>query len=354
MRRWNRWWIEAGLARRLGPWADATARPPGVTRREVTVPAGERPFPAWIYRPTRPRGALLLVPGLHYLGPADPRLDRFAAVLAAAGLWVLAPFLPDFRALVLDRRLLDDVAYAFDACLAAADRPPGRLGVMSISFGSLPALSLAARRSDELAGVLVFGGYADVGDALRFCLHGAPGVPRDPLNAPVVFLNLLEHLPVEDAGRERLAGAWRRFVEATWGRPEMKAPDRWPAVARALAAELPAADRPLFLTTCGVEPGGAELLETALAAARDRHAWLDPRPHLAAIRCPVHVVHGAEDDVIPWQHARRLYEALPPAARAGLHVTGLYDHTGHSGAASLREARTLLGILRAITATAGL
>ena len=44
----------------------------------------------------------------------------------------------------------------------------------------------------------MFGGYADLRETLRFCLTGevAGGreATRDPLNQPVVLMNLLDHL----------------------------------------------------------------------------------------------------------------------------------------------------------------
>ena len=102
----------ARLARWLGPWTPAYRRPHDVRTRtlEISCTAPDhRPMRAWIYAPTSraPAGSLLLVPGLHFAGPADPRLDRFARILASAGLVVLAPFLPDFISQVLDPRVLE-------------------------------------------------------------------------------------------------------------------------------------------------------------------------------------------------------------------------------------------------------
>src|SRR5262245_561354 len=90
----------ASLIHWLGPWADASAAPPEPVRSEIMI-EGPRLFAAWVYRPRRPRSACLLLQGLHYAGPADPRFDRFARILAASGLLVMAPFLPDYCALRL-------------------------------------------------------------------------------------------------------------------------------------------------------------------------------------------------------------------------------------------------------------
>jgi pimeloyl-ACP methyl ester carboxylesterase len=215
------------LARWLGPWAPAEGAPP-VARRELPI-AGPRPFRARLFQPIgrAPRRAFLVAPGLHHAGPDDPRMDRFCAVLAASGAAVLAPAIPDFLALRVTPEAADDFARALDAF---GHRPT----VFSISFGSLLALRLAAARPDQIERVVVFGGYADFAAAIRFSLSGQ----GDPLNRPVVFINLIDQLGAGEH-REPLLAAWRRFVEATWGRPEMRTGDRWRTVARAIAADLP-------------------------------------------------------------------------------------------------------------------
>jgi pimeloyl-ACP methyl ester carboxylesterase len=350
------------LGRWLGPWTDGARMPEGVTREEIDVPAGrgaDRPMRISVYRPAGPaRGSLLLVPGLHYLGPADPRMDRFARVLAASGIVTAAPHLPDYLALIPTRALFHDVERALDALLALPGRPPGRPGVFSISFGSLPALALAASRGDAIGALVVFGGYARFTDTLEFCIRGRPGAAHDPLNRPVVFMNLLPWLPGKPEDPAPLLAAWRRYVEATWGRPAMKADAAWRAAAEEAAAGLSPSDRSLFLRSTGAWPGGDALFDEALAAARDEFAWLDPGPFLRDIRVPVHVVHGAEDDVIPHEHALSLARAMPPGAVRGVHVTGLYGHTQGSGMgagigkirALAHEAGTLVQMLAALAA----
>ncbi len=295
-----------------------------------------------VYRPKGPPGgSLLLIPGLHFAGPDDPRLDRFAAILADAGRWVFAPFLPDFLALRVEPRLVDDAERALDALLATIGRPPGRPAVFSISFGSFPALRLAAARPGEIASLVVFGGFADWEETMRFCLNGAPGFPHDPLNRPVVFLNLLD-------APDAVAHAWRAFVVETWGRPEMKADAAWRPVAERLAAALDPSHRLLFRQGCGLAPG-ARLIDDALES--DRRPWLDPRPHLASLRSRVHLVHGRDDDVIPFTQSQRLAESIP---HARVLLTGLYDHTGQAKlrpGTLWRELRTMVAIVRALAAS---
>ncbi|MCB9524455.1 MAG: hypothetical protein H6702_13940 [Myxococcales bacterium] len=338
------------LARWLGPWADAEAAPPGVQREAVVLPDGDGEVRIFV-GPGRPHGAVFLVPGLHYAGADDPRLDRFCRILAAAGLWVCVPCLPDFLALRLHERVIADTARIFDHAVAWPGRPPGPLGVMSISFGSLPALHLAAARPDAVKRLLVFGGYADWQAVMRFAVTGGDGVPYDPLNRPVVYMNLLADLPGAPADPAPLLAAWRAYIEATWGRPEMKADGAWQAVARAHGAALPAPLRALFLKGCGVGPQGAQAVMRALARGGPR-PWLDPRPVLPDIHCPVDLVHGADDDVIPHTELAALAAAFGADQTVRTWLTGLYGHTGSAGLdglrAGLREGRILWGVVHAL------
>ena len=346
----------AQLLRWLGPWTSPSRAPPGIERSAIQI---DNRFEAWLYRPRRPTGAYLVAPGLHYEGPADPRMDRFCRVLAQAGHLVLAPFLPDYADLMVRESVIADLGHAFDALLDLP-LPVRRPGVFSISFGSLPALRLAAdpARRDRVGGLVVFGGFADFGAAIRHCLGVGPAdTPRDPLNQPVVLMNLLEDLDSVPADTEAVVKGWRAFVEATWGRPEMKSPDRFLPVAETLGHHLQGDARRLYRIGVGLDPGIWPLCEPALTRRVARAPYLDPRPWLHAVECPVHVVHGLDDDVMPPDQLPALEAALP-RGRTNTYLTGLYGHTGpdqrHSPSnrvsSALREGRTLIGVLRALSA----
>lgn len=290
---------------------------------------------AWLYQPSRVplRGAYLLSPGLHYAGPADPRMDRFCKVLAGAGYTVLAPFLPDFMELRVRHSLTDDLRRCLDLLLDTprwtCGRPPA---IFSISFGALPALRLASlpEYRHKLSRLFLFGGYADWGRTIQYCLTGAidgkPHGQRDPLNQPVVFLNLLDELDGVPDDRDALCGAWRRYVEATWGRPAMKAADRYQPLARSIASELAPDVASFFLLGCGLLPGSYERCTAALSRPGFAEL-LDPRPTMSGLRCPITIVHGVDDDVIPYTESEALYRHLQPLTPTELHLTGLIDHT---------------------------
>ncbi len=353
------------LGRWLGPWTDAHLTPPNIDRREVRVEAlspNERSFSCFVYRSLGdkpPVGSLLLVPGLHFLGPLDARMDRFARILAASGLLVLAPRLPDFTSLILDQRVFDDTLRAWKTLENLPDRPDERPGIFSISFGSLPSLWLASMSpaAASVGSLIVFGGYADFTDTLRFCLEGRAGAAHDPLNRPVVFMNLMPYLEGCPEDPTELFSALRAYVEATWGKPEMKLDGRWQAVARDVAEGLSAELLPMYFASTGLESNTRPLVDAAIARARDGFSWLAPQKLLEHVQCPVDLIHGADDDVIPYEHAFALARGLPAKNVRGVHITGLYGHThktNHSGhtfrdvPAIAKEAATMVRMLVAI------
>lgn len=357
----------AVLTRWLGPWARPGASPARVTRRRVAVlpeREGDRELTAWFYLPEkrRPTGAWLVTPGLHFLGPDDPRLERLCRILAASGVAVLCPCLPDQLALRVTPRTPGDLERAFETLVRQPElMPDTRPAVFSISFGSLPALRLAAggRCGPRVRELVVFGGYADFSETIRYALTGevegrVRGQP-DPLNRPVVFLNVLDALPGVPPDPAPVIAAWHSFCVQTWGDVAMKR-GGWREVAERLALDVPEEMRPLFRLGVGLTEGSREAGEAALA--RLDTAFCDPsRGGLEGIRCPVHIVHGSDDDVIPSNQLTKLAAALPRHVEVRTHLTGLYGHADRAGMPHpvllARELRTLVRVLRTLARAPG-
>ena len=329
------------LARWLGPWADST-KSPKVDMRDDELDG----IRVRIYgRPGK--HTFLIAPGLHYAGADDPRLDRFCKILASAGHLVIAPFIPDYLALTPNARAVRDFMRVFDALPRWSTQKPI---VFSISFGSLLAFALAAEKGDALERLVIFGGYADFHETMKFCLTGevASGrkALRDPMNQPVVLMNLLDLIEHEHAQRDALEAAWRKYVESVWGRMELKADRKFVPFAEAIAPEVPESVRELFLIGVGVVPGAVEVVMPALAKFDARE--LDPTPLLPRVRTRVDLVHGMDDDVIPFEQSHELKAKLT-SADVRVHVTGLYGHTGAQRppiSALAKELATMVRVLR--------
>jgi pimeloyl-ACP methyl ester carboxylesterase len=362
------------LLRWLGPWTPETRVPSGVSFRDIDLGQGldhGHPNRLRIFAPVdRPtHGALYVMPGVHHEGAADPRMMRFCSVLANAGILVGSPFIPDLVDLRLTEGAVEDTVQSMEAFLSIDEFPAGvQPGAFCISTASILGIYAAAdlRLRERLGGLVLFGGFADWSRSLRFMLTG--GLPNgdqiepDPLNQSVVFLNMIPWLPVAPEETGALKSLWTRFVHATWEKPEMLVDDRYLDVARALSAEAAPEWRELFEMGTTLRPGGLEILEQALEAWKGpRSDWLDPTEKLAHLACPIYLVHGREDVVIPWTEAAELEAKVPARIHAGTWVTGFYDHTGHTGV--LRQLLRLpllplelwrsVGIVRAFVRAAG-
>ncbi len=340
------------LARWLGPWADATKSPPVVTLDDDSEPVRLR-----IYQQAHDKAfkrRFVIAPGLHYAGPDDPRMDRFCRILAAAGNQVVAPFVPSYLALVPDEQAKRDFTGVFDRLSEHHDDKHGKPIVFSISFGSLLAFALAAERPELVDRLVIFGGYADFHETMKFCLTGevASGrqATRDPLNQCVVMMNLLGQIAHDIEHTEALAFWWRAYVERTWGRQEMKARERFVAIAEELAPEVPDSVRELFLIGVGARDGAWDLALPALGAF-DASA-LDPTPYLSRVKCRVDLVHGMDDDVIPYEQSHVLASRLVHAD-VHTHITGLYGHTGAQRPPMTAIAKELATMVRLLRVMAG-
>lgn len=309
---------------------------------------------------------ILLLPGLHFLGPDDKRFRRLAAVLAATGADVVAPYLSDFLGLRLTPRLIEE---AEAALLVASERGP--VSVMSISFGSIAAFHLAAKYPDRVKRMVVFGGYRNLELSFRFALGGAiPSAPaftvdrgqqhvpaqvRDPLNGPAVIANLVEDmLPVAQADAFRAAAL--AFSRRTWSRngaAQDKHDGRHLKVGAEIAATLEGDAAHLFRVACRLEGNPLDVVDQVFERARPRFAFLDPSPLMARISAPVACVHGRDDDVIPWSESEAMARDLP---NGSAFITGLYGHTGRANGAAagalVRELRAMAGVIDAMASLA--
>jgi predicted esterase len=217
----------------------------------------------------------------------------------------------------------------------------GRRGLIGFSFGAPQAIALSAVPELEgaLAGVVAFGGYADLERTVRFQLTGEHGWqdrhhrhPPDPYGRWIVAGNHLTGIP----GYEGHADVAEALLELARRAGDARVPSRGPfmeTVKREVRPSVAPGRRALFDFVAppgGVDPRGEEahLLARQLAeAAVKASPGLDVRPRLPDVRGPVHLVHGRSDHLIPFTEAWRMADELPPAALAQVTVTALFGHS---------------------------
>lgn len=153
-----------------------------------TIPTRQGDITVQFYRPdARVRRTVLLVPGVHSMGIAEPRLTALAEDLAESGTEVMTMALPDLTHYQITARSADVIedAVAWMASQPAL-APDGRVGIVGISFAGGLSLVAAGRPAirDKVAYVVSFGGHGDLGRVLHYLATGeavtAPGVQTQP------------------------------------------------------------------------------------------------------------------------------------------------------------------------------
>lgn len=336
-----------------GEWPDRLAawhRSPFSTR-EIVVPTRHGPVRGRLYRPTpAPRRTVVLTAGVHAEGIDEPRLVKLAGDLAATGIGVVTPELPDLLQYRITPRLPDLIE---DAAAWTAGQPgiapDGRVGLVGISFAGGLSIVAAGRPAvaPRVAFTVSFGGHGDLARVLRYLCTGvqADGTSRPPhdYGVVIILLNAADRLlPPEDV--EPLRHGILTFLRAS--HIDMVDHTRARLVfdeAIALEAGLaPAAARLLHLVnTRDVAALGPILLPHVEGFAADPALSPERSP---APRSPVFLLHGADDNVIPAIESARLAENL--AARGTpvrLLVTPLITHAEVDRRTAARDVWDLLG-----------
>lgn len=272
----------------------------------VRETVGERPFSfatkpsdvlRWIeYRPEAVRGALLLVHGVQYKGIREPRLVRFARALASEGILVVTPELPELADYRIDPRSIDRIGLVAHDLASQLGHP---VGIIGTSFAGGLSVMAAARDEyrDAIRFVFSLGGHEDVDRVSRYLATGyAEGPFGEPSGVPPhdygMLVLLHSHAPrffpaAEVTEAEAAITAWLHE-------------DR--DVARAHLARI--GDPELRERLSGLmEHGRREPWEAAVLADLDAHRQesrsVSPRAVLPQLRCPIYLLHGSGDSVIP-------------------------------------------------------
>jgi dienelactone hydrolase len=293
-----------GVARKVAGWQTV---PVSQTPDGYRVPWRGGTLRANAYVPGQITGrAIMLVPGVHAAGIDEPRLVGFARDLASMGHPVLTVELPDLMRYQITPRTTDMIE---DAAAWMKGRheytgEDGRVGMMGISFGGGLSIVAAGRPSlhNIVAFAMSFGGHGDLPRTLRYLCTGIQpdGTVRPPhdYGLAIVLLGAADHVvPPEQV--QPLREAILSFLEAS----------RLDMIDKARAASEFARAKSLEITLA--EPSRTYM---GYVNARDVKR-LGPilLPHMAALggdpalspsrstppACPVYLLHGTDDNVVP-------------------------------------------------------
>lgn len=283
---------------------------------------------------------MVVAHGIHYRGIDERRLVAFARGLADAGFVVLTPELEELADYRFSRRTEEELAESVRYLSSRSDRVIGpRVGLLGFSFAG--GLSLvAAQEADigaRLAWVASVGGYHDLGRVLRFFLENQVETPHGliPRSAHEYGLAVWLYQSIDRFVPEPDRALMRDAVRA-WLHEDRD-------VARALAARrstLEAENLFALLESHQLEALRPSLEEALRARAPELEA-LSPRGKLALIRCPVYLLHGQSDSVIPSSETEWAHLELGRRGHVAL-VSPLLEHVEVDRPAKLLDRLMLL------------
>ena len=313
----------ARAASLLVAFSDKDAKP-NVTDVRTTFDVHGEEVAARIYTPvgvTSPP-AVVLVHGVNHFGIDDPRLERFARAVSAAGVQVMTPSVKELSDYHVAPRSIDTVGGAVME-MQRRDHVT-KVGLMGMSFGGGVSLLAAAdeRFADRVSFVVAVGAHDDLGRVSRFFVTdeiAKPDGTTERLKAHGYGMMILVYTHVEDffaaddvpAAREALRlWIWEHRDEAR------KVEE---ACSSACKDKL---DR-LF-------GDGADALRPEMLALIGRHtkdmAEVSPHGHLGSLRANVYLLHGAGDTVIPATETAWLAQEVPPARLKTALITPALEH----------------------------
>ena len=338
----------AGLERQHPVLAALQSQP--YREQKITIRSRYGALRARLYAPERSSSrAVVLTPGVNALSIDEPRLKSFARQLAATGLTVVTPALPDLERYQVTPREPDEIEDAARWLLERRDLTGGRpIGLMGISFAGGLSIVAASRPSirDHLAFVFSFGGHGDFPRVLRFLCTGMEPVPeserarlkeagkpapREVCRKPhdygvaIMLLSLADRLVPADQV-EPLRRAILTFLHASHLAliDERQAEEVFEK-ARGLVGALPEPAATLMREVNDREVATLGPMLLPFIADMGGNPALSPEkspPPMA----PVYLLHGADDNVIPAAETLLLAEHLEGKTRVHALLSGLITH----------------------------
>ena len=305
----------------LGDAAHQKVETAGIIETDIHLGSGQAEKTARVYQmDTRgPKTAILFVPGLTPNGILNPRFVAVSRSLARSGYVVITPRLSGFDNFRLEPAAIQEIALWYSHMRERAWFPVRKAGIVGVSVGGTLALLAAARHPEcrNVDFVVCIGGYQDLWRCQQRWFSNARGVDSHG-RYPVQFY-----------------GKWILMLTALDAMRSRRDHDQ---IERALTDLVVTAKTSVTPSKLGAEGGlwynlavGEQMTDAVLLARitqqlQVRYRELSPGEELSAITCPVFLVHGAYDELIPAEETLEL-EKLLTSTRPVTLLTPAISHT---------------------------
>jgi pimeloyl-ACP methyl ester carboxylesterase len=254
-------------------------------------------YDALLYRPAKssPASAVILLAGITKLGYEHPGIVALSRQLADEGLMVITPDIREFRDFQISVGAIDQILFWYKQVpnLEGGEKIL-RTGLAGISFSGTLALITAAKAEirDKVGFVLAVGSYCNFTRCTKGWFASEPGALKSnhyPTRFYAKWIIMLAALNMLPESRDRAflhSTLDSLLIEESVSPPD---PD--------LTAEGARWYRLAIMRENQTDPELALEIEKYMVARV--YTQLDPEEALGKIKCPVFLIHGAYDDLIP-------------------------------------------------------
>jgi len=303
------------------------ATTPEPSRTVIAFPPGGSTRVGDLYlSPEKPLAGLLLLPGAAEEGKDDPRLVAFAKTMARARFAVVVPDMVDFRSLQVGSRDIGETARVFAWLLSHPELAPGgKAGILSFSYASGPALlaELHPAGPGRVSFIMAVGGYHDLKQVLVFF---TTGYYRENGKWRHKEPNSYGKWVFVQSNLDRISDRHDRLIFEQIARRklhDLKAP------VADLAARLGPEGRSLYDFVDNRDPARAiPLMNRLPVPIRHEIDALNVAAHdLSKLTAHLILVHGYDDDIIPYTESVALSRQVPRGQARLFLVHGLQHVT---------------------------
>ncbi|MFO7982554.1 MAG: hypothetical protein R6V08_03790 [Desulfuromonadales bacterium] len=284
---------------------------PTPQRQQQSLEINQNRYMVDLYLPDEPvKAGLLLVPGAAEGGKNDPRLVSFAKSLARARFAVLVPDLPSLKNLKVNSGNIEEINDLFSWLSRRPElTPEGRAGIFAFSYAAGPGLLVALdpETGPKVNFFFAVGPYYSLDEVLTFFTTGyyekeGELLHRQP-NAYGKWIFVLSNIDRLNNPRDR--ELLRAMAERKKNDLEAPLDD--------LVAQLGAEGRRVYRFITNRDPAMVEELKKDLPPSilSDLERLDLASKDFSKLHADLIIVHGFDDDIIPYTQSVALAGAVP-------------------------------------------
>ncbi|WP_039948346.1 alpha/beta hydrolase [Leptospira fainei] len=296
-----------------------SSEPPRVKETEILLSLPDKEIPAILYTPKNDsKGTILAVNGLAYLGNKDPRFAAVCQAACAVGYTVISPLLKEVTEFRIEKETIHTIQdMIVNVSSDPVYCPQGKLSYIAPSFSGSMGLIAASnpKISNRIESILTIGAYCDVTSTLDYLMTSPDG---DEYGRMILLYNFIKYGIGDNKEVEKAIKAC--VLDGSYGREMLELPgilESIKSINRKIFEEL--RDNPTYRQ---------EVWRKILDNAGKKASFLKDlqvKDKLESISCPISIVHGLEDKVVPPAEAVIMAEALS-SKRVKLVLTPLISH----------------------------